>query len=60
MLATEVLGSERAHPGPAVALLHGFTQTRRSWGPVADGLAASRRVVLVWMFPATADRATSG
>jgi len=47
VLATEVMGSERALPGPALALLHGFTQTRRSWGPVADGLAATRMVVLV-------------
>ena len=28
-----------AAPGPAVVLVHGFTQTGRSWDPVADHLA---------------------
>ena len=47
MLATEVLGDERADPAPPLALVHGFTQTRRSWAPLADRLAANRPVVLV-------------
>lgn len=47
MLATEVLGNEQAQPGTPLALVHGFTQSRRSWGPLAERLAADRTVVLV-------------
>ena len=60
MLASEALGpigpAERetlgpsgpAEPGtPPLGLVHGFTQTRRSWGRLAERLARSRRVVLV-------------
>ena len=34
-------------PDRALVLLHGFTQTGRCWGPVADALAADHEVVLV-------------
>lgn len=37
---------ERRGTGPTVALVHGFTQTGRSWGAVADDLARDHRVVL--------------
>lgn len=47
MLATVVLGDERVPTVPSLALVHGFTQTGRSWGPLAERLAADRRVVLV-------------
>lgn len=33
--------------GPRLALVHGFTQTRRCWGPVADALAEDHELVLV-------------
>lgn len=33
--------------GPAVVLVHGFTQTRRCWGPVAADLAADHEVTRV-------------
>lgn len=42
MLHADVIGA-----GPRLVLVHGFTQTRRSWGPVATGLAARRQLVLV-------------
>jgi 2-succinyl-6-hydroxy-2,4-cyclohexadiene-1-carboxylate synthase len=42
MLHADVIGS-----GPRLVLVHGFTQTRRSWGPVAPALAKSHEVVLV-------------
>lgn len=45
MLATRVLGDPAA--GLPLALVHGFTQTGRSWGAVPDRLAAWRPVVLV-------------
>lgn len=32
---------------PVLVLLHGFAQTRRCWGPLAEGLAADRTVVAV-------------
>ncbi|HET9442748.1 MAG TPA: alpha/beta fold hydrolase [Acidimicrobiales bacterium] len=35
-----------AHPGRLV-LVHGFTQTGRSWGPVLERLAADRQVLAV-------------
>jgi 2-succinyl-6-hydroxy-2,4-cyclohexadiene-1-carboxylate synthase len=43
VLSVEHLGSG----GPRVVLLHGFTQTGRSWGPIAGDLAAEHEVVLV-------------
>ncbi|HEY8523849.1 MAG TPA: alpha/beta fold hydrolase [Acidimicrobiales bacterium] len=39
------LHGERAGAGPRVVLLHGFTQTGRCWGPVADDLARDHEVV---------------
>ncbi|MEJ7764350.1 MAG: alpha/beta fold hydrolase [Acidimicrobiales bacterium] len=47
MLATEVVGESGIDAGPPLALLHGFTQTRRSWAQLAERLAAVRPVVLV-------------
>ena len=45
MLAAELLGDPGS--GLPLALVHGFTQTRRSWGALPGRLAASRPVVLV-------------
>ncbi|HEV7886027.1 MAG TPA: alpha/beta fold hydrolase [Acidimicrobiales bacterium] len=42
MLHADVLGT-----GPRLVLVHGFTQTRRSWGPAAALLGASHELVLV-------------
>jgi 2-succinyl-6-hydroxy-2,4-cyclohexadiene-1-carboxylate synthase len=39
------LHGERAGTGPRLVLLHGFTQTGRCWGPVADDLARDHEVV---------------
>lgn len=36
----------RGH-GPALVVLHGFTQTGRLWGPFGDALAATRTLVAV-------------
>ncbi|MFL6206946.1 MAG: alpha/beta fold hydrolase [Acidimicrobiales bacterium] len=41
------LHAERRGAGPPLVLVHGFTQTRRCWGPEADALAADHEVVLV-------------
>jgi 2-succinyl-6-hydroxy-2,4-cyclohexadiene-1-carboxylate synthase len=41
------LHAERRGAGPALVLVHGFTQTGRCWGPEADALAADHEVVLV-------------
>jgi 2-succinyl-6-hydroxy-2,4-cyclohexadiene-1-carboxylate synthase len=41
------LHAERRGHGPRLVLLHGFTQTRRCWGPVAEALAADHEVVAV-------------
>lgn len=41
------LHAERAGSGPRLVLVHGFTQTRRCWGPIADDLAADHEVVRV-------------
>jgi 2-succinyl-6-hydroxy-2,4-cyclohexadiene-1-carboxylate synthase len=41
------LHAERRGQGPVLVLVHGFTQTRRCWGPEADALAAEHEVVLV-------------
>lgn len=47
VLASEVLGAKVAHPAPVLCLVHGFTQTRSSWGHLAEHLAENRTVVLV-------------
>lgn len=41
------LHAERNGSGPRLVLVHGFTQTRRCWGPVADDLATDHEVVRV-------------
>jgi 2-succinyl-6-hydroxy-2,4-cyclohexadiene-1-carboxylate synthase len=41
------LHAERRGSGPPLLLVHGFTQTRRCWGPEVDALAADHEVVLV-------------
>jgi 2-succinyl-6-hydroxy-2,4-cyclohexadiene-1-carboxylate synthase len=41
-----VLHVERRGEGPVLVLVHGFTQTGRSWGALADALAADHEVVL--------------
>ena len=38
---------ERQGAGPRVVLVHGFTQTGRSWGPIAGDLGRDHEVVLV-------------
>ena len=40
-----VLHSERDGSGPRIALLHGFGQTGRCWGPLAAALARDHEVV---------------
>jgi 2-succinyl-6-hydroxy-2,4-cyclohexadiene-1-carboxylate synthase len=47
MTITPSLHTEEEGTGPTVVLVHGFTQTSRSWGPVGAGLAAGHRVVRV-------------
>jgi 2-succinyl-6-hydroxy-2,4-cyclohexadiene-1-carboxylate synthase len=42
-----LLHAERRGSGPKLVLVHGFTQTRRCWGPEADALADDHEVVLV-------------
>jgi 2-succinyl-6-hydroxy-2,4-cyclohexadiene-1-carboxylate synthase len=37
---------DRRGAGPRLVLAHGFTQTGRSWGPIADDLARDHEVVL--------------
>lgn len=39
------LHAERRGSGPPIVLLHGFTQTGRCWGPVADDLARDHEVI---------------
>ena len=41
------LHADRAGAGPALVLVHGFTQTRRCWGPEATDLARDHEVVRV-------------
>ncbi|MFP5320330.1 MAG: alpha/beta fold hydrolase [Acidimicrobiia bacterium] len=41
------LHAERDGSGPRLVLVHGFTQTRRCWGPVADDLASDHEIVRV-------------
>jgi len=42
-----VLHNETRGAGPRVVLLHGFTQTGRSWAPIAADLATDHEVVAV-------------
>lgn len=42
-----MLWTERRGRGPRLTLVHGFTQTRRCWAPVADDLAGDHEVVAV-------------
>lgn len=42
-----MLWSEREGEGRRLALVHGFTQTRACWGPVADDLAVDHEVVRI-------------
>jgi 2-succinyl-6-hydroxy-2,4-cyclohexadiene-1-carboxylate synthase len=42
-----VLAYEADGRGPRLVLVHGFTQTARSWGPLAEALAADHEVVRV-------------
>lgn len=41
------LHAETSGSGPRLALVHGFTQTRRCWGPIAERLAADHEVVRI-------------
>lgn len=41
------LHAERHGSGPPIVLVHGFTQTGKCWGPVADSLAEDHTVVRV-------------
>ncbi len=41
------LAAERRGAGERIVLVHGFTQTGRSWGPVADELCGTYEVVTV-------------
>jgi 2-succinyl-6-hydroxy-2,4-cyclohexadiene-1-carboxylate synthase len=41
------LHAERDGSGPALVLVHGFTQTGRCWGPIADDLTLDHEVVRV-------------
>ena len=41
------LHAERDGAGPPLVLVHGFTQTGRCWGPVADDLATDHEVVRI-------------
>jgi 2-succinyl-6-hydroxy-2,4-cyclohexadiene-1-carboxylate synthase len=43
----ERLHTEATGTGRRLVLVHGFTQTGRCWGPMADDLAADHRLVLV-------------
>ena len=47
MLAAEQLHTSAAGGAPPLALVHGFTQTGRSWGAIAARLSRSRPVLLV-------------
>lgn len=42
-----MLGADRRGRGPRLVLVHGFTQTRQCWGPLADDLAGDHEVALV-------------
>jgi len=41
----EPLAADRRGAGPAICLLHGFTQTARCWGDLVERLATSQAVV---------------
>ena len=41
------LHADRTGTGPLLALVHGFTQTRKCWGPVAGDLAPDHELILV-------------
>ncbi|MEO7573832.1 MAG: alpha/beta fold hydrolase [Acidimicrobiales bacterium] len=41
------LHADREGAGPPIVLVHGFTQTRRCWGPEAAALAADHEVIRV-------------
>ena len=41
------LHAERDGEGPPIVLVHGFTQTRNCWGPVADDLRRDHTVIRV-------------
>jgi 2-succinyl-6-hydroxy-2,4-cyclohexadiene-1-carboxylate synthase len=41
------LHADRVGSGPRLVLVHGFTQTRRCWGPIERDLAADHELVLV-------------
>lgn len=41
------LHAERDGSGPPIVLVHGFTQTGKCWGPVADDLAEDHTVIRV-------------
>lgn len=41
------LHAERDGSGPPLVLVHGFTQTGRCWGPIADDLATDHTVIRV-------------
>lgn len=44
---TDSLDREVTGSGPRLALVHGFTQTRRCWEPIASALAADHELVLI-------------
>lgn len=41
------LHAARRGDGPPLVLVHGFTQTNRCWGPIADDLANDHELILV-------------
>jgi 2-succinyl-6-hydroxy-2,4-cyclohexadiene-1-carboxylate synthase len=41
----QLLHAEMGGGGPRLVLVHGFTQNRRCWGPIADDLARDHEVV---------------
>lgn len=47
MIHAMELHAERRGHGPRLVLVHGFTQSSRCWGPVADELATDHEVVQV-------------
>ena len=42
-----MISYEQTGSGPPLVMLHGFTQSARTWGKAADALAASHRLLLV-------------
>lgn len=47
MAGTSELHAVREGEGPGVVLVHGFTQTAKSWQPIAEDLARDHRVISV-------------